>query len=101
MKPNLVLIAVPRAEPFEAGESFIRSYAWIMNWSLSFGVQEWDCVVVHPAVTDPVHADEKQDALVRRLVRAQDLTLIDRAAGDKRPAAEILRDWLKQQIKTD
>jgi lysophospholipase L1-like esterase len=99
MKPNLVLIAVPRMAAFEPSESFIRSYSWIMNWSLSFGVQEWDCVVVHPAVIDPAHADEKQDALVRQLVRAQDLTLIDRAEGDKRPAAQLLSAWLQQQGK--
>jgi lysophospholipase L1-like esterase len=97
MKPDLVVVSVPRASKFDGGEAFIHSYAWIMNWSLSFGVQEWDCVVVHPAVVDPAGVDAAQDALIRRLVAAQDLSLIDRAAGDARPAAEIIAEWLKQQ----
>lgn len=99
LKPDLVVIAVPRLAKFDPGEAFVHSYAWIMNWSLSFARQEWDCVVVHPAVLDPAGADAAQDALIRRLVAAQDLTLIDRAAGDARGAEQILADWLKRQVK--
>jgi hypothetical protein len=97
MKPDLAVISVPRVSKFDVGEAFIHSYAWIMNWSLSFGVQEWDCVVVHPSVVEPAGADAGQDALIRRLVAAQDLTLIDREPGDTRPAAEIIAEWLKKQ----
>lgn len=97
MRPDLVLVAVPRGADADSPEAFIRSYAWIMNWSLSFGTQEWDCVIVHPAVVDPDHVDGKQDALVRQLVAAQDLTLIDRRESDKRPAGQILTEWLTQQ----
>lgn len=97
MKPDLAVISVPRVAKFDGDEAFIHSYSWIMNWSLSFGVQEWDCVVVHPSVVDPAAADAVQDALIRRLVAAQDLTLIDRAPGDSRTAAEIVAEWLKKQ----
>lgn len=94
-KPDLVVIAVPRSATADSQEQFIRSYAWIMNWSLSFGTAEWDCVVVHPAVVEPDKKGEHDD-LVRQLVRAQDLTLIDRAKDDRRPAGEILVEGLRR-----
>jgi hypothetical protein len=54
MQPDLVILAVPTNVGLKAtDEEFVRSYAWIMNWSLSFGDQEWDCLVVHPSVTAP------------------------------------------------
>jgi hypothetical protein len=94
LKPNLVVLAVPRAATADTQEQFIRSYAWVMNWSLSFGTAEWDCVVVHPSVIEPDKTGER-DELVRQLVRAQDLTLIDRAKDDRRPLATILQGGLK------
>jgi len=95
LKPDLVVVAVPRSSAAESQEQFIRSYAWIMNWSLSFGTAEWDCVVVHPAVIEPDKTGER-DNLVRHLVRAQDLTLIDRGKDDRRPASEILAAGLRK-----
>ncbi len=95
LKPDLVVISVPRSATAESQEQFIRSYAWIMNWSLSFGTAEWDCVVVHPSVIEPDKAGEHDD-LIRQLVRAQDLTLIDRTKEDRRPLAEILADGLRK-----
>jgi hypothetical protein len=95
--PDLVLISVPRSARFDSQESFIRSFTWIMNWSLSFGAQEWDCLVVHPSLVDPDHPDPEHDQLVRQLVRAQDLTLVDRHSRDQRPAGEILAEWFRGQ----
>lgn len=97
MKPDLVVIAVPRTASAETQEAFIHSYAWIMNWSLNFGPGGWDCLVVHASVTDPAGADRTRDALTRRLVHAQDLHLIDRAANDARQALDLLAEWFKQQ----
>lgn len=92
-KPDLVIIAVPAsavatAKETTADEEFARSFAWIMNWSLSFGQQEWDCVVIHPCVVAPEALLPRSD-LIRQLVRAQDLTLIDRPAGN-RDAGEMI-----------
>ena len=95
LKPDLVVIAVPRDATADSPEQFIRSYAWVMNWSLSFGTAEWDCVVVHPSVVEPDKTGEHDD-LVRQLVRAQDLTLIDRVKDDRRPADEILAGALRK-----
>ncbi len=47
-KPDLVLLAVPRAADAQTEESFVRSYS-DHELSLSFGLQEWDCCVMHPA----------------------------------------------------
>lgn len=94
LKPDLVIIAVPREAAADADEQFVKSFSWIMNWSLSFGHQEWDCVVIHPSVAAPQMPGPRDD-LVRRLVKAQDLHLIDRTADDKSPAEEILVKWLK------
>ncbi len=100
MKPDLVVIAVPKSASAESDEAFINSYAWIMNLSLNFGPPTWDCVVVHPAVLDPGAADSDQDLLVRQLVQAQDLSLIDRGAGEKEEAASLIRNWIQAAAKS-
>ncbi len=94
-KPDLVVLAVPADAAATIDEEFARSYSWIMNWSLSFGHQEWDCVVVHPSVVAPDINVPRGD-LIRQLVRAQDLTLIDRPAGDRSPAEVLFGNILKQ-----
>lgn len=97
LKPDLVLIAVPRSASADSDEAFANSYAWIMNWSLNFGPPTWDTVVVHPAVIDMSSAE--RDNLIRRLVNAQDLSLIDRPAGSTSTAQEILFAWFQQFTK--
>lgn len=67
MKPNLVLIAVPGHLREKTPQAFHQHYAWIMNWSLSFGPQEWDVIVALPP---------NAENLARRLVNAQDLSVI-------------------------
>ncbi len=94
LKPNLVLLAVPRSAKADADEEFVRSYSWTMNWSLSFGQAEWDCVVVHPSVVMPEESSPR-DELVRRLVKAQDLHLIDRPKVDNSSAETILTRWIE------
>ena len=108
LKPDGVLIAIPRsaaspsadAAPGEAAsqqalETFANMYAWVMNWSLNFGIPTWDVVVVHPDVWEPLATPAQHDGLIRQLVRAQDLPLIDRPSGDKTPPQELLRHALK------
>ena len=95
LRPDLVIVSVPPGVTAASEEEFFRSYSWIMNWSLSFGHQEWDCLVVHPGVSHPDVTTPHSD-LIRQLVRAQDLTLIDRATGDESSAESILVKALKQ-----
>lgn len=101
---DLVVIAVPAAvtPPLASpAEAAVSSYSWILNWSLSFGHQEWDVMGVAPSVLKPdLSADEQAaDAFARRMFAAQDLTLITRPAGDKSPAEKICEQWLRQQLK--
>ncbi|HSG72171.1 MAG TPA: GDSL-type esterase/lipase family protein [Planctomycetaceae bacterium] len=101
MKPDLVLIAVPRSAVADSDESFARSYAWTMNWSLNFGPPTWDCVVIHPSVHESTPGTSDRDDLIRKLVAAQDLGLIDRPSGSQADAATILGEWIRTlAIKT-
>ncbi len=97
MKPDLVLIAVPDSANAESDEVFVHSHAWIMNWSLNFGPPTWDCVVIHPSVTGKAE-NSRQGDLIRRLVAAQDLHLIDRKAGDTASPATLLETWLASEL---
>lgn len=99
MKPDLVLIAVPRSAAADGDEAFANSYAWVMNWSLNFGSPTWDVVVVHPSVADMASEQTLRDDLVRRLVNAQDLSLMDRPSGNTLSAQEILQNWFEQFAK--
>ncbi|MBQ18357.1 MAG: hypothetical protein CMJ65_14665 [Planctomycetaceae bacterium] len=100
---DLVLLAVPRSAAARSPEAFVNSLAWIMNHSLSFSHQQWDCVVVHPSVSAGFAdkpASLARDRLVRQLVAAQDLDLIDRPAGNREAVARILDKWLARQWKS-
>ncbi|MES2791398.1 MAG: SGNH/GDSL hydrolase family protein [Planctomycetota bacterium] len=90
--PNLVLLTVPRDAATTTDEEYVRAATWIMNWSLSFGHQEWDCVVVHPNVTAPESPGPRDD-LLKQLIRAQHLHFIDRQAGNKESAVELFNQW--------
>lgn len=94
MKPDLVVIAIPATATAEGDEAFFRAYSWIMNWSLSFGKQEWDVVVVHPHVVVSKAAVPRAD-LIRKLVASQDLPLIDRPSADEATMEEIITRQLK------
>jgi len=102
-KVHLVLVAVPGAvtptesPPPEAG---IASYTWILNWSLSFGYQEWDVVAIAPSVVkaDLSEAEQKGEEFARRLIVAQDLSPVVRRAGDKSPPQKIFDDWLRNEL---
>jgi hypothetical protein len=96
MKPDLVLLTIPADAAAENDEQRVHSISWIMNWSLSFGHQEWDCVVVHPSVYTPTN-ESPNSILIRNLVHAQHLPLIDRPAGDPSTADELLFRWFGSQ----
>lgn len=98
MKQDLVLIAVPAELPLQDPLKFHHDYSWIMNWSLSFGVQQWDVVVALPSAAKPaLNQDESlHEVLALRLIQAQDLSIITRRTGDTAPLLEILSTWLAQ-----
>jgi len=101
--PDLVLVAVPAAvtPPLHAPpEEAIRAHSWILNWSLSFGLQEWDAVAIAPSVLKPdLTAEEKsRDEFSRRMILAQHVNLIARPANDASPPQEILENWLRKQL---
>jgi lysophospholipase L1-like esterase len=96
MDQDLVLIAVPGSLPVQKPESFHKSYSWIMNWSLSFGPQEWDVIIaLPPAAKNKLATKEQQhEALARRLIEAQDLHIL---AGDVSALTTLLSNHLKPQ----
>lgn len=96
-KPDLVILTVPRIAAAETDEQFVRSFAWTMNWSLSFGLQEWDCVVVHPSVAQPQEKGS-HDELFRKLVWAQDLELIDRQQDDQSTTQDLFSKWFRDHV---
>lgn len=97
-KPDLVLLAIPRAAKAGSKEEFIDSFIWTMNYSLNFGKGGWDSVVFHPDVFDSEHAEPENDELTRHLVLGQDLTLVDRKPNQTATAEEILLNWLHSQL---
>lgn len=99
MKPNLVIIAVPGHLGEKTPQAFHQHYSWIMNWSLSFGPQEWDVIVAEPSAALPsLNAVEQANgAWARRLIKAQDLSLIERSPGDSTPLPELLTKWFATQ----
>src|SRR5690606_24970508 len=68
LEPNLVVLTIPDAASAQSTEDFVRSAAWTMNYSLSFGPPGWDCVVVHPAVIAATDQPSERHTLLRRLV---------------------------------
>lgn len=95
LAPDLVIIAVPRSATAKDTEEFIRTQMWIAANSLSRGPREWDVIVVHPEVFEgpPSDGEKAHDHLIREIVPAQDLPLVDRR--DQREAAVIFREWLE------
>ena len=100
---DLVVLAVPAAATpgAEPTEAEIWSFSWILNHSLAFGRQEWDVVVVAPSTTGGRLTAESaaREEFTRRMVRAQDLSLIARtqADGDAPPGAVLAR-WFRSQV---
>jgi hypothetical protein len=66
--PHLVVVAVPATAKANDEDTFLQSYAWVLNYSIAFGQLAWDRVVILPTVTGPLAADQKRwQDLARRL----------------------------------
>jgi lysophospholipase L1-like esterase len=101
MAMDLVLIAVPASATADDPEEFHKHYSWIMNWSLSFGPQQWDVVVLPPSTARPelTTGESRHEDLATRLIGAQDLHMIARAKGDKTALPELLTAWLTKHLQ--
>lgn len=99
MAMDLVLIAVPASAAANGPEEFHKHYAWIMNWSLSFGRQQWDVIVAPPSTAKPDLTDDERrhEDFARRLIASQDLNMIVRPPGDRTPLPDLISRWLKEQ----
>lgn len=94
--PNLVVVAVPANARGVTDETFIRSYSWILNYSLAFGVAEWDTIAILPSVTErELSGDAIAYAnLAQRVIAGSDLSCVVRTDGDDAEPEQILKRWL-------
>ena len=100
---DLVIVAIPlavtpsRSSPPEAA---VRSYSWILNWSLSFGLQQWDVIGITPSVLKAtLSAEERhQDDFARQMISAQDLNIIARDATETATSQQIVEGWLRRSL---
>jgi lysophospholipase L1-like esterase len=96
-QPHLVVVAVPATAKAEDEGAFLRSYAWILNNSIAFGQLTWDRIVVLPSVTGPLEADQKRwEDLAQRLTCGADSPHVLRRADDKRPAAVLVDEFVRE-----
>lgn len=100
-KIGLVLIAIPSSATAPSEKEYQRAYTWVLNSSLSFGLQQWDCVAIPASVFEKQLSPEERsrDATARKLIMAQDLGMIDRKSGDKSPIETLLAIWLREQMR--
>ena len=99
-KPDLVVFAVPPAATAPDFAPFYRSYTWVLNWSLSFGVAQWDAFVVLPEVAQTQLTAEEQEraAWALEVATGQDLPYLVRPQGSQADAATLLTEWLRGQL---
>jgi lysophospholipase L1-like esterase len=102
MKIDLVVVAVPPSADAPDFEGRIRSYAWVLNWSLSFANQRWDVIAVPPStIQGNLPPNEQQrDLFARRLIAAQDLSMITRRNDANRADLRtVVERWLMEQAR--
>ena len=101
-KPTLVVVAVPANAQSANDETFIRSYNWILSWSLAFDVAQWDSIAILPSVTQPkMTGDESRRAdLAQRVVAGRDIGFIERPVRDDSEPEAILQRWIVAQHKS-
>jgi hypothetical protein len=88
MKPNLVVIAVPAKLSASAqDEALIRSYSWIVNYSMAFGRPEWDVVAILPPGQD----------IARDIILGHDVACIEHQSGNAALTEDLLSRWFRAQ----
>jgi hypothetical protein len=101
LKMDLVIVAVPTEADAPSPDAFVVSYSWVLNWSLSFASQQWDVIAIPPSTFQTSLSDKERerDQLIRRLIAAQDLSMVTRSRNDTRPLRELLVRWLLDQAR--
>ncbi|QDT46230.1 Arylesterase precursor [Symmachiella dynata] len=100
MAPDLVVIAVPIETTSSSREQYVRTYSWILNYALSFGLRTWDVIAIDPALaSEPSSPEQRSRArLVQQLVRAQDLPFVKRPEDNSTPSGDVLKQWFAEQL---
>ena len=100
MAPDLVVIAVPIETTSSSREQYVRTYSWILNYALSFGLRTWDVIAIDPALaSEPSSPEQRTRArLVQQLIRAQDLPFVKRPEDNSTPAGAVLKQWVAEQL---
>ena len=98
-KPDLVLVAVPQEALPPDTEKLIRSYSWVLNWSLHFERPVWDVVAILPSATKQSPASKKtpEDQIVRQIIIGKDIGLIERRPGDDASTEALIVRWFREQ----
>lgn len=99
-KCSLIVLALPWGTPDLQSATAARSFATLLNWSLSYDQRQWEVLVISPSVerAPQTQAESQQVELIQQLTRAQDLPLVARAASDDRSSEAILCDWLEAAL---
>lgn len=97
-KPDLVVVAIPLevTPPLsDPPELDIDNHSWVLNFSLSFGVQEWDVLCITPSVWQPELSDTEwsREKFSRRMIFAQDLPMVTRPDDSTDDPQTILTKW--------
>jgi len=96
--PHLVVVAVPAGAGSASEEAFIRSYCWVLNWSVDFGLSKWDRLSVLPSVTGSLSPEEKRrEEIARQVIAGADCQCLGRGPDDRRTPGEIIGDWVRRQ----
>jgi len=99
-RPHLVVVAVPADLDAEDEETFIRQYAWVLNWSVDFGLARWDLMPILPSVVGALTDEQRErEQLARQIIMGMDTRWMERQHGDTRPPAEIVSDWISEQMR--
>lgn len=96
---DFVVLAVPAEASAETPEAFIQSYSWVLNFSLSFGYQEWDVIALPPSLLAKRSGDNAtRSAWAKRLILAQDFELIDSMDGSSDVVKSTIKAWIVDLI---
>lgn len=97
-RPHLVVVALPGDREAEDEETFIRQYAWVLNWSAHFGLARWDLLPILPSVTSGLTSEQRErERLARQIIMGMDTRWMERKDGDARPPEEIVSEWIVEQ----